>query len=66
MPALFIGCIRVSPAEIVIDGTGEKNVVLQYHRHFVTKCVKVVGADIFTANVDGTSRYIIQTADQVD
>ena len=28
MPALFIGCIRVSPAEIVIDRAGEKHIIL--------------------------------------
>ena len=56
----------ISPAEILIDGSGEKHIVLQYDRDLVAEGVKIVGTDVFSADENTAFGYIVETADEVD
>jgi zinc transporter, ZIP family len=62
----FISRIFIAPAEVFIDGSGEKHVVLQYYGDLIAQGVKIVGTYIFSADENSTFRNVIKTADQVD
>ena len=66
MTALLVGRMCISPAQILIDGSGEEHVVLQYDRDLVAEGVKIVGTDVFSADENTAFGHIVEAADEVD
>ena len=64
--AFFLGCIRITPAEIVKNRAGEEDVLLQYNGYLTSECIKVILADVLAADIDGATFHIVETADQID
>ena len=50
--ALFLAGVLIAPAQVVEDGAGEQDVLLQHHRDLAAEHVEVVIADIHAAALD--------------
>ena len=49
---LLIGGIRIAPAQVVFDRTGEQHVFLQHHGYLVPEGLDIVIPDIHAADFD--------------
>ena len=63
--ALLLRSIFIAPAQILQNGSGEQDVLLQDNRHLVPQGFHVIIPHIHTADLDASSGHIIQTADQI-
>ena len=62
---LFHGSIRIAPAKILCDRSGEQHIFLKYHRYGITQCLQIIGSDILAAYQQPSLCHIIQTGDQL-
>lgn len=61
-----VGRVLLAPAQVVLDGAGEQNVLLQDHGDLVAERFEVVVLDIDPADVHGALRRVVQARDEVD
>ena len=62
---LFIGGIGVAPAQVVLDGAGEEDVLLQHHGHGVAQRFKVVLAHVHAADQHAALGDIVEAGDEL-
>ena len=65
-PAFLLGGVGIAPAQVVINGPAEQNVLLQDNRDLVAQGFHIIVPDIQSAHPDTAFRHIIEAADQVD
>ena len=65
MDHLFIGGIGVAPAQVVLDGAGEEDVLLQHHGHGVAQRFKVVLAHVHAADQHAALGDIVEAGDEL-
>ena len=65
MNAFLFGGVKIAPAEVVKDSSGEEYVLLEHNGNLITEKLKVVLADIRSAYSYRASVNIVQAADEV-
>ena len=65
MPDFLIRGIRVSPAEVLADRSGEQDILLEDTGDLVAQDGEVVLPDILAADADGSLRHIVESGDQL-
>ena len=65
MPDFLIRGIRVSPAEVLADRSGEQDILLENTGDLVAQDGEVVLSDILAADADGSLRHIVKSGDQL-
>ena len=48
---LLVSSFLITPTEVVLDGTGEDNVLLKYYGYCITESLKVVFSYVDTCNL---------------
>ena len=66
LPQLFIGGIGIAPFQIVPDGAGEEQVLLEHDAHGVPQGGQVVIPHIPAAHLHGAGGGVIEAGDQLD
>ena len=62
--AFLLRGVLLAPAEVVQDGAGEEDVLLQHHRHLLAQGLQVVGPHIPAAHGHGAAVHVVQPADE--
>ena len=62
---LFIGRIRITPAEVFLDRSGEEDVLLKHHGNIISDHIEIVVLYIDTADLDVSLCCIIKSRDQL-
>ena len=63
--ALFLAGVLIAPAEVVEDGAGEQDVLLEHHGDLVAEDVEVIIPDIHAAHADGAGLGVVQAGDEL-
>ena len=58
---LLVGGVRVAPAQVLGDGSGEQHVLLQHHGDLVAQDLHVVVAHVDAADLERTVGHIVQS-----
>ena len=64
--ALLFRGVLLAPAEVVQDGAGEEDVLLQHHRHLLAQGLQVVGPHVLAAHGHGAAVHVVEPADEAD
>ena len=59
MADLLVGGIFIAPAQVILDGAGEQDVLLQHHGDVAAEGIQVVFADVDAADLDRAEVNII-------
>ena len=62
---LFIGGVRVAPAQVVLDGAGEEDVLLQHHGHGIAQRFKVVLAHVHAADEHAALGDVVKAGNEL-
>src|SRR5699024_5447125 len=62
---LFYCSVLISPAQIIMDRTGEEHILLEHDRHLVSQHLHIVFPHIPSPDFYRSLRGVIETADQV-
>ena len=57
----FVSGIEIAPFQVFFNGSGEQNVLLQYHRYFFSQVNDLIVFDIMSANKNFTFRSIVES-----
>lgn len=65
MADLLVGGVFIAPAQVVLDGAGEQDVLLQHHGDIAAEGIQVVFADVDAADLDSAEVNIVQARDEL-
>ncbi len=63
---LLIGGVGVAPAEVLLDGAGEEDVLLQHHGHRVPEGADVVVPNVHAAHLHAALGDVVEPGDELD
>ena len=66
VPELLLGSVRVAPFQVIPDGAGKQQVLLQHNAYGVAQGGQVVVAHVAAADLDGALGGIVKTGDKLD
>ena len=66
MDHFFVGGVGIAPAEVILDGAGEEDVLLEDHGDLIAEGFYIVVPDIDAAHFQSAGGNVIQTGNQLD
>ena len=65
MANLFIGGVRVAPAQVFGNSAGEQHVLLQHHGHLIAQRLNVIVAHVHAADLERARAHVVQSRHQL-
>ena len=65
MANLFIGGVRVAPAQVFGNSAGEQHVLLQHHGHLIAQRLNVIVAHVHAADLERARAHVVESRHQL-